>query len=519
MKKIILTLLPGFCLATASAQQGWQHKDLSADSLFGVSTAKTYELLKGKKSKTVLVAVIDSGIDSTHTDLKAVLWQNPREKRNGKDDDKNGYADDTYGWSFLGSAKGNVQYDNSELTRLVREGQQQFPDLNNLPADTNGLALYKTRRQLWQTRMVKAKQQLRGITYARQVIDSILHTIGKPEPTREDILAIQTNTMEQSSLKSMLLARSREYPSISAFLSKEIYGALEHSKAEVNYTLNPDYDPRGIVGDNITDLTETRYGTADAMGPGASHGTHVAGIIGAVRNNGVGLDGVADNVRIMSIRAVPDGDERDKDVANAIRYAVDNGARVINMSFGKHFSPHKPLVDEAVKYAMKKDVLLVHAAGNDALDLDIEENYPNRVYADGSGQAAAWLEVGASGPRLGESLPARFSNYGHHTVDVFAPGVGIWSSVPGSKYDNMDGTSMAAPVVAGIAALIRSYYPAFSALEVKEIIMESVVKYNGPVLSRKNGLQKIAFSELSISGGVVNAARAIELAAARAAKQ
>jgi len=520
MKKFILTLLPGLCLATAFAQQGWQHKDLANDSLFGVSTQKAYELLKGKKSRTVLVAVIDSGIDSTHTDLQPVLWQNPREKKNGKDDDRNGYTDDTYGWSFLGSANGNVQYDNSELTRLIREGQKRFPNLDNLPADTNGLALYKARRREWQIRLVKAKQQLRGVTHARKVIDSILLTIGKPEPTREDILAFQPATMDLASMRTMILQGSKEYPSLSAYLDKEIKGAFEHFTAEVDYLLNPDYDPRAsLVGDNYADVSETRYGTADAMGPGSSHGTHVAGIIGAVRNNNLGLDGVADNVRIMSVRAVPDGDERDKDVASAIRYAVDNGAQVINMSFGKHYSPNKSLVDEAVKYAMKKDVLLVHAAGNDALNLDQEENYPNRIYADGSGKAEAWLEVGASGPKPGDHLPAGFSNYGRHTVDVFAPGVGIWSSVPGSNYANMDGTSMAAPVVAGIAALIRSYFPRLSAVEVKEIIMESVVKYDGLVMPRNgSGPQKISFSELSITGGVVNAGRAIELATAGSAK-
>lgn len=517
MKKTILTIFAGALQLATFAQKGWQHKDLSADSIYGISTEKTYEFLKGKKAKTVRIAVIDSGIDTAHADLREVLWQNKKEKANGRDDDRNGYIDDVHGWNFLGSSKGNIQYETMELTRLVREGQQRFPDLNNLPADTNGLALYKSRLKQWKVRKSKADRQLAGITSARLVMDTIFLNIGKTNPSREDLLAYQPRTMAETSVRSMMIQGSKEYSSLASYVETEVDGALKHSKDEVDYSLNVDYDPRALVGDS--NLTDTHYGNADAMGPSPRHGTHVAGIIGAVRGNGIGLDGVADHVEIMSVRTVPDGDERDKDVANAIRYAVDNGARIINMSFGKHFSPNKSMVDEAVKYAMKKDVLIVHAAGNDALDLDVEENYPNPIYADGSGTAGAWLNVGASGSHAGADLPAVFSNYGQHRVDVFAPGVGIWSSVPGSGYADMDGTSMAAPVVTGIAALIRSYYPKLTAVQVKEIIMASVVKYDGNVMYRKNGVRMVApFSTLSISGGVVNAAKALELAGRRAAK-
>jgi subtilisin family serine protease len=517
MKKTIFTLLAGTLQMAAVAQQGWQHKDLATDSLFGISTDKAYAFLKGKKAKTVRVAVIDSGIDTAHADLREVLWLNKKEKANGRDDDRNGYTDDAHGWNFLGSSKGNIQYETMELTRLVREGQKRFPDLNNLPADTNGLTLYKSRLKLWKVRKARADRQIAGITSAKLVMDTMFVNIGKAHPSREDLLAYQPRTMAETSVRSMMIQGSKEYSSLASYMETEVDGALKHRQDEVDYALNLMYDPRAIIGDS--NLTDTHYGNADAMGPNARHGTHVAGIIGAIRNNGIGLDGVADHVEIMSIRAVPDGDERDKDVASAIRYAVDNGASIINMSFGKHFSPNKSLVDEAVKYAMKNDVLIVHAAGNDALDLDEEENYPNPVYADGSGVADAWLNVGASGSHRGADLPAVFSNYGQHTVDVFAPGVGIWSSVPGSIYANMDGTSMAAPVVAGVATLIRSYYPKLTAVQVKQIIMESVVKYDGNVVYKKNGARREAsFSTLSISGGVVNAAKALELAAIRAVK-
>ena len=255
-------------------------------------------------------------------------------------------------------------------------------------------------------------------------------------------------------------------------------------------------------------------------GPDADHGTHVAGIIGANRTNRLGIKGVSDNVLIMAVRAVPNGDERDKDVANSIRYAVDNGARIINMSFGKAHSPHKAVVDSAIRYAMAKDVLLVHAAGNEAKDIDKNKNYPSKYYSDSTGlnvgAAGAWIEVGASGWKNDEDLVASFSNYGKKTVDVFAPGVKINSTMPGSKYKENDGTSMAAPVVSGLAALIRSYYPSLTALQVKDIIMESVTKVPQKVKVRDEmGKKKVSFSEVCVSGGIVNAYNALKLAEQR----
>lgn len=515
MKKVAIIMLSCFGMTTVTAQPGWQHKDLARDSIFGISTEKAYQqLLKGKKGNPVVVAVIDSGIDTAHVDLLSVLWRNPREKRNGKDDDNNKYTDDVYGWSFLGSAKGNVQYDNMELTRLVREGEKRFPDLNNLPADTAGLTLYQTRRKLFLQKRNKARQQYAGISGLRKMVDTVLMKMGNTNPSREAVIAFDANTMAESQIRSMMIQSLQQWGNISTWLAKELNPALDHYKVEVEYTLNTEYDPRPLIGDDYSNGHEATYGSPDATGPNAKHGTHVAGIIAADRNNQLGIKGIADQVKIMVIRAVPDGDERDKDVANAIRYAVDNGATIINMSFGKFYSPGKPLVDEAVRYAMQKDVLLVHAAGNEAEDLDVVEHYPNRQYADGKGQAEAWIEVGASASKWGDSLAASFSNYGEHTVDVFAPGVAIYSTVPGSLYENMDGTSMASPVVAGVAALIRSYYPSLSAVQVKQAIMASVVKCDVPV-AVKGAVPnyKKPFSHLSVGGGVVNAYRALQLAA------
>lgn len=511
---LVATLLLSGLFASAQ-KHNWQSMDLQKDSVFGISVEKAYtELLKDKKSKTVLVAVIDSGIDTTHEDLQSVLWINSKEKRgNGKDDDKNHYADDIYGWNFIGSQKGNVGYDNLELTRIIRQQQKQFGSLNSVSKDTAGLYQYNVLKSKYDLKLSEAQQTLFGITRFVGMLDTMLNKMGNTNPTAADLQAYTPENPAEAQIKQMIAQQLERYPDFKAFRTAELDAALTHFKEQVDYQLNLDFDPRGIVGDDYNNPTERYYGSGDATGPDADHGTHVAGIIGADRTNTLGIQGIANDVRIMSVRAIPNGDERDKDVANAIRYAVDNGAKVINMSFGKDYSPNKNVVDEAVKYAISKDVLLIHAAGNDAKNIDIAPNYPSRVYQNGD-TAAAWIEVGASGPENDETLAASFSNYGKVNVDVFAPGVGIYSSTPGSKYEYHDGTSMAAPVVTGLAALIRSYYPKLKAVQVKDIILKSVVKIDHPVSIMENDEPKsVQMTDLCRTGGVVNAYKALELAA------
>jgi subtilisin family serine protease len=514
MKKWSLVIaLSGFIITAHAQKPNWQLKDIKQDSVFGISSEKAYkELLKDKKGKTVIVAIIDSGVDTTHEDLKPVLWRNRKEiKGNRKDDDNNGYTDDINGWSFLGSEKGNVIYDNTELTRLVREGQQHFGNLDNLPEDTTGLVWYKQLKNKHRILLVKANQELQTMHFVASVLDSMLTRMGKRNPTIAEIETYDPETLNETGIKMRLLHDLPGYQNFASYREKAVDEPIEHFRTQVEYNLNLSYDPRPIVGDDYKNITEKYYGCNDVTGPNAMHGTHVAGIVGAIRDNGLGINGVADHVQLMSIRTVPEGDERDKDVANAIRYAVNNGAQVINMSFGKPYSPNKKVVDEAIQYAMSKDVLLVHAAGNDGLNVDIEPSfYPNCTNADGKERASTWIEVGASGFKNDETLIANFSNYGKNSVDVFAPGVQIYSTVPGSKYAYLDGTSMAAPVVAGLAALIRSYYPKLTAVQVKEIIMNSVEKITHSVKIKE---QAKYLSDLCRSGGIVNAYNALKLAA------
>ncbi len=511
----LIALFP--LLSTAQQKPNWHNLDLKKDSVFGISTEKAYkELLKGKKPTPVLVAVLDGGVDLNHEDLKRVIWTNPKEiAGNGIDDDKNGYADDLHGWNFLGGKTGSVEFEALELTRIVRRDEARFAGLNATTVPEKDKAAYEAfliNRTELEKRLGTAKSDLQGVTGFKYVLDKVLKKMGKTNPTAADFEAFKTQDQQEERMKAAMLDILKE-TDFATFYNGEIEEAYKHAYEMVNYNLNIDYDPRAIVGDDPLNTKERFYGNNDIKGPDAYHGTHVAGIIGADRTNTLGVYGVADNVRIMGVRNTPNGDERDKDVANAIRYAADNGAKVLNMSFGKDYSPDKAVVDEAVKYAVSKDVLLIHAAGNDNKDIDVAPNFPSKKYLDG-GVASAWITVGASSAIDGEELKAPFSNYGKTSVDVFAPGVRIHSTIPDNKYGDEDGTSMAAPVVTGLAALIRSYYPKLTAMQVKEIILKSVTKVNHNI-TNLNGAEPVSipFADLCVTGGIVNAYNALKLAA------
>jgi len=513
--------LPLFCFAQGQKPlPNWQNLDLKTDGMFGISTEKAYkELLKDKKHTPVLVAVIDGGVDIEHEDLKKVIWTNPNEIEGNKaDDDKNGYVDDVHGWDFIGSAKGDVRYDNLELTRLLRPDytKYKYADPKNLRVEERAAyAQYQKLDKALDEKKMEAQTNQAYIEGFIKALDLMIQHIHIKEPSFKDLFYFIPQSPGDAWVRKVVLDNYGP-GDFHDFLEYFVYDDLRNCQAILNYQTNINFESRDTVGDNYADINEHYYGNNDVTGPDADHGTHVSGIIGAVRDNDLGVKGVANDVMIMSVRTVPDGDERDKDVANAIRYAVNNGAKVINMSFGKDYSPNKKAVDDAVKYAMSKDVLMVHATGNDNKNKDTTQNYPNPVYEDNSGTAAAWIEVGAAGFKDDENLKASFSNYGKNTVDVFAPGMRIVSTAPGSKYREHDGTSMAAPVVTGLAALIRSYYPNLTAVQVKEIIMKSVTKVNHKVIvkiDKSTKSRKVPFEDLCKSGGIVNAYEALKLAA------
>lgn len=501
------------------APENWFHLDAKESGIAGISTQEAYqELLKGKDAKReVIVAVIDSGIDVEHEDLQGKIWVNPKEVAgNGKDDDGNGYVDDIHGWNFIGGADGqNVNYDTYEITRLYRSLSDKYEGKTAAEvADKKEFALYQEVKEKFEGEVNKMKEQATGFLsfYERYELakEQLREAMGVEELSEEEVDAFQPEADELKEAKAVL-----QFAVLNGLTDEQMQEGNEYFTRFLKYNYNPNFNSREIVGDDYTNLNDRYYGNNDVEGPDAQHGTHVAGIIAAVRGNAQGIDGIAEPVKIMVIRAVPNGDERDKDVANAIYYAVDNGANIINMSFGKAYSPQKEAVDAAVRYAREKGVLLVHAAGNEAKNIDEENNFPTKRFLGSGKSAANWLEVGASSWGGATNFVGDFSNYGRKTVDVFAPGVDIFSTTPDNEYESLSGTSMAAPVTTGVAALIMAYYPDLSAEEVKKIITRSAVKYKRDKVNmpgEEDPAVSVRFKKLSSSGGIVNAYEALRLA-------
>jgi subtilisin family serine protease len=478
--------------------QRWSHLDLAKDSIPGMSVDKAYaELLQDKKGVKVIVGVVDSGVDIDHEDLKSVIWTNKKEiAGNGIDDDKNGYIDDIHGWNFLGDAL----HETLEMTRIVKKGD-------------DGSTIYKRASAAYDEKYGKAMKDKQQVDFLIANDKAIQKYLNKENYTIEDVNAIQTTDPDLAKGKMVM---TRILTNAGPTFRAEIEEYRKYVYDQLDYNLNKTFDGRKVLGDDPDDIKKTKYGNNVVYGPDkeeALHGTHVSGIIAQVRGNNLGGDGVADNVEIMAVRAVPDGDEYDKDIALAIRYAVDNGAKVINGSFGKSFSPHKQWVYDAIKYAEKKDVLFVHASGNDGENIDLDENsnYPNDSDDNKKEFASNVLTVGSLNDKYGENVISSFSNYGSFNVDVYAPGEEIYASIPNNKYKYEQGTSMASPNAAGVAALIRSYYPKLSAKQVKQIIMDSGTPLTPEVVLGETEILKPASSS-SKSGKMVNAYNALLLA-------
>ena len=493
---------------TEEESKSWGHSDLVTDSIPGMSLDKAYNFLQGKKGVEVVVGVVDSGTDLLHEDLKDVAWVNQKEiPSNGVDDDKNGYVDDINGWNFLGT----IYKEHLEYQRIVKD-----PSIADEASVKEATKFYDEKVAAAKANEKRYGQMLKMVSNADEALSKHFN---KSDYSKDEV----SNTVtEDTALKQSIEVAKQMYGFGLSSLSQakqELSKLVENASSMLSgEDLKKEY--RSVLGDNPNTMDNISYGDS-ATGHSTkdeAHGTHVSGIIGASRNNNIGMNGVATNVKIMAVRAVPDGDEYDKDVALGLRYAVDNGAKVINTSFGKGFSPKKEWVYEAILYAASKDVLIVNAAGNDGKDLDVEKTYPNDSRDLVTEISDNVLTVGAMSANYDENLPASFSNYGKINVDVFAPGVQIYSTIPDGEYAKFSGTSMAAPSTAGVAALLRSYYPKLSASQVKHILMNSGTMIDLDVIkpgsrSRENPKgEKVSFSELSVSGRVVNAYNALKMA-------
>ena len=500
MRKFLMSLSIAFMLtSTAFAQENiltetqpaWYNNSFENDGIYGVNTEKAWQFLKEHNRKPVelIVGVLDGGVQADHIDLAENMWVNPKEKPgNGIDDDKNGYVDDIHGWNFAGGKDGkSVDGDTLEKIRVYKytymtlfESDDQALNEENKSKYPEEYADYQKLKSEIAKKINEAKSSLAQYTQMLESFSGGFKALIKEfgdVPVTEENLGNYEPTQETMPAMMMFGFIPKDFwegktmQEIYDELSSEFQGGIDYFEGQIKYHYNLDFEPRGIVGDNYADKTEKYYGNNDVEGPDAEHGTHVAGVIAAVRGNNKGIDGIAGNhIRIMGVRTVPNGDERDKDVANAIRYAVDNGAKILNMSFGKDYSPDKEVVWEAMKYAEKKGVLLIKAAGNDDLNIDKDIHYPTNFDSNNKKIVETIITVGASTPD-NNNLKASFSNYGKLSVDVFAPGTEILSTVPHDKFKELQGTSMASPITAGVAALVWSHYPKLTALDVKNILL------------------------------------------------
>lgn len=500
----------------------WYNQDLKLDQVPGTSTERVYQEIIGNKEskKTVVVAIIDSGVDIYHEDLKGKIWVNNGEVAgNQLDDDNNGFIDDVHGWNFIGNDKGeNLQLENFEYTRIYKKYNSKFASIssnsNISKEEEKEYVVYRKSKELYEKNLMKYKKEQEGISMFEEIFlaakEIIKSETGINPMSLKDLKSIKTKSKKTSKAISFLIEKYKM-----GLTQEKLSEYKNHTEECLNKHLNLEFNPREIIGDNPFDITDINYGNNDVKGPRSDHGTSVAGVVAANRNNGIGINGIAENVKLMILRTVPKGDEYDKDVALAIKYAVDNGADIINMSFGKEMSPNKEFVDEAIKYAAINDVLMINSSGNSGLDVDRITMYPTDICNDGT-VIEPWINVGASTKYKPSSIAAEFSNYGETNVDIFAPGKDIISLEPENLYSMSDGTSLSSPIVTGVAALVWSYYPLLTANQLKEVILDSSYKIKkGKVLipdleSEKRS--KTKFNQLSVSGGLLNAYSAMKMA-------
>ena len=532
MYKFILTISLYSCSLFAWGQDAtfWHWKDLEKDGVHGVSLFKAQQLLTDLKLKPtpIIIAILDGGIDTAHPQIKPMLWNNPKEiPGNALDDDKNGYVDDVHGWNFLGNAAGqNINKASDEKSRIYHRYKNEFKQdkLDSSAWDVKKKQDFYTWQQA-AAEIVFTDEDAANLSFIKMARNAVvkmglilIKEIEDTNFTTEQLetfqpigkLTADTKISYLRTMQALGIDRISGYHSIVEDLNEYISGK---DQSAVSIDTPPEDLRKKIIQDQYENLNDQYYGNNNITGPNAKHGTHVAGLAAGMVDTNFTKSNFSNPIQIMGVRVVPDGDEYDKDIALGIRYAVNNGAKIINMSFGKSFSPEQPWVDSAIRYAASKDVLIIHSAGNESYDLNNKSVYPSpysNVFKD---KASNMITVGASSdPVIAESILTEFSNYGNKIVDVLSPGNKIFSSLPNQQYGFLNGTSMSAPILSHIAALVRAYFPKLSATEVKEILLQSSWKPNDPntlfPIPQKD--QSIKLNDISAEGGIINAALSIQ---------
>lgn len=494
------------------------------DSIIGTNVSSALVWLESQKlkpKKNIIVGVIDSGTDTTHLYIQKALWHNKKEKHNGKDNDKNGYKGDVLGWNFLGTPDRSFNM-RSAGTEEFREFKRLYPKYKNYPTDSTTIA-NASPEFIYYLKMkagARIESYFKFTEYLQQqanAYEELTKRAKSAYPGKDSLRVIDIMSINANDSLFNISAQLIAIDLMNGSKDRLWQTLVDKHNAKLNQaqtrikSIEADKDKRLLMGDDIHDASDRFYGNPDIMCDDYFHGTFVAGIIAAQPNPENKMIGIYPTAKIMTIRAVPEGDEYDKDIASAIRYAVDNGAKIINMSFGKQTSPDADMVEDAIRYAADHDVLLVMASGNNGTDCDKKIYYPQGLDKTGK-RIDNLIRVGASDIN---GNPGSISNYGKNSVDLFAPGMDITSLGENNGYTTSSGTSIAAPVVAGIAAIIRDYFPKLSAGQVKDVLIKSVTPMNGKSVKIPGPNKKgntTMYDSLCVSGGIVNALNAVKMA-------
>mgnify|MGYP000162688740 FL=1 len=522
----------------------WYNCSFDKDGVYGCEVNKAYDFLKDRKiKKRPIVALIGTGIDVEHEDIKQAIWVNPKEKADGKDNDKNGLVDDINGWNFLGGKDGQV------MEATMREGDREFLRLKDKYADyifdgknynkvidgklTKVADPENIEEYNYYRNQVLPESPMAGTYSGWQLTDVLKAYADKFDQMMKERFPGKELTEADFSICYDPKAPRDSLSEVSFMMCAMGFGVYKTDKWETVYSgiksgaqieqAKAEYERKvgqfgadgrkDIIGDNYLDINDNKYGNNVLLTADAAIGTMEAGIIVAKRENGLGGNGIMDQAEIMTLRVAANGEPYLKDIALAIRYAVDHQADIIMLPVQNTLYPEdqKKWISEALEYAESKGVFCVTPAWEGAQDLAVETYYPNR-WMTGKKELTNLMVV-CSSDKNGN--PSMNSNYGAKEVDLYAPGMEIYSTYTGDTYQSGTGLGLAAATTVGVAALIKAYYPHLTGTQIRNILLETVTSRKdaevekGIVVDGKPTQDLFLFGDLCLSGGIINAYQAV----------